>query len=79
MHGSCIDSKDEKDNAKVRVWWPQGRSEEAERARRQKLIVGKDGKGVPGLYSHHEVLEKIEGYDPVRGMYLLLSTTLCMA
>ena len=69
VHESCVDSKDERDNERVRLWWPEGRSEEVEQAKR-KAMIGKDGKGVPGLYSHHEVLEKIEGYDPVRGMPL---------
>jgi len=59
-------SMDEKDNAVLKLWWPAGRTEEEERARRSKLI-GKDGKGVVGLSSHHEVLERIEGYDSARG------------
>jgi seryl-tRNA synthetase len=76
VHSSCIDSKDERENGIVRNWWPEGRSEAAEKAKRESLLSSsastngpkKDPlKGVPGLYSHHEVLEKIEGYDPVRG------------
>ncbi|KAI9203127.1 uncharacterized protein BJ171DRAFT_510944 [Polychytrium aggregatum] len=66
VHDSVIVSNDEKNNAIVRSWWPEGRDEATERERRATL-VGKDGKGVPGLLSHHEVLEKIEGYDSPRG------------
>ena len=65
VHSSVIDSKDEKDNAIIETWWPQGRTESQEREKKESLI--KDGKGVLGLYSHHELLEKIGGYDPVRG------------
>jgi seryl-tRNA synthetase len=60
-----VDSNDERDNKVVKKWWPEGRQEKTELDRRETLI--KDGKGVPGLFSHHEVLEKIAGYDPVRG------------
>jgi seryl-tRNA synthetase len=64
VHSSCVDSKDEKDNERVKLWWPEGRTEAQEQLRREAIV---DGKGVPGLYSHHEVLEKIGGYDPIRG------------
>ncbi|KAJ3064582.1 Cytosolic seryl-tRNA synthetase, partial [Quaeritorhiza haematococci] len=66
VHESVIDSLDEKDNALIKSWWPEGRDEESE-TKRKKELIGKDGKGVPGLYSHHEVLERAEGYDQVRG------------
>jgi seryl-tRNA synthetase len=69
VHESVVDSNDEANNKMVRKWWPEGRTEVEEIARRENLI--KDGKGVPGLYSHHEVLEKIGGYDPVRGIFFL--------
>jgi seryl-tRNA synthetase len=65
VHDSCVDSKDEGDNEVIRKWWPEGRSEADEQTRLKSLI--KDGKGVPGLYSHHEVLEKLGAYDSVRG------------
>jgi len=71
IHETVPDSLTEDDNLEVRRWWPTGRSEEEERARRIKLVgTGsvKDGaKGVPGLYSHHEVLERLDGYDAARG------------
>ncbi|KAI8912082.1 hypothetical protein DFJ77DRAFT_432340 [Powellomyces hirtus] len=63
---SVVDSKDERDNAVVKKWWPEGRTEAAEIEKRNKL-GGKDIKGVQGLHSHHEVLERIGGYDPLRG------------
>lgn len=65
IHPSCVDSKDEKDNELVKKWWPESRSEAKEQERRKAII---DGKGVPGLFSHHEVLEKIAGYDSNRGV-----------
>ncbi|KAH6563282.1 hypothetical protein BASA50_002368 [Batrachochytrium salamandrivorans] len=65
VHESVVVSDDEKDNLVVEKWWPEGRTEAGEMDRRAQLI--KDGKGVTGLFSHHEVLEKIGGYDPVRG------------
>lgn len=60
VHSSVVFSMDERDNKVVGEFWPEGRSEEAERAKRLSLL-GKDGKGVTGLFSHHEVLSKIEG------------------
>ncbi|KAJ3049430.1 Cytosolic seryl-tRNA synthetase [Rhizophlyctis rosea] len=66
VHESCIDSSDERNNEVLKKWWPEGRAEQAERERRAKL-VGADGKGVQGLLSHHEVLERIAGYDSARG------------
>ena len=38
VHDSCIDSKDEKDNAIIKTWWPEGRKEEDERKKRDTLI-----------------------------------------
>ena len=67
VHSSCVDSNDERDNKRVRLWWPENRTQEKEEERRNRLI-GKEGKGVAGLYSHHEVLDKIEGYEPERGI-----------
>ncbi|KAJ3270095.1 Cytosolic seryl-tRNA synthetase [Terramyces sp. JEL0728] len=65
VHDSVVDSMTEDDNKVLEKWWPEGRSEADELARKDNLI--KNGKGVPGLFSHHEVLEKLGGYDPVRG------------
>ncbi|KAI9091301.1 hypothetical protein DFS34DRAFT_584651 [Phlyctochytrium arcticum] len=63
---SVIDSRDERDNAIVKSWWPEGRDEKSETDKR-KALGGIEAKGVPGLYSHHEVLERIGGYDSQRG------------
>lgn len=68
VHDTVPVSMDEKDNVIVKKWWPQGRSEEAEIAKKAKLI-GADGKGVAGLMSHHEVLDKVGGYDGARGKF----------
>ncbi|KAJ1345015.1 serine-tRNA ligase [Batrachochytrium salamandrivorans] len=57
VHESVVVSDDEKDNLVVEKWWPEGRTEAGEMDRRAQLI--KDGKGVTGLFSHHEVLEKL--------------------
>ncbi|KAJ3280144.1 Cytosolic seryl-tRNA synthetase [Borealophlyctis nickersoniae] len=63
---TCVDSCDERDNKVLRKWWPDGRTEQAEQERR--VATGaKEGKGTLGLYSHHEVLERIGGYDSQRG------------
>jgi seryl-tRNA synthetase len=71
VHDSVPDSLTEDDNAITRSWWPEGRAEDAERERRIKLVGGatvKEGaKGVPGLYSHHEVLDMVNGFDTQRG------------
>jgi len=61
VHESCIDSMDEKDNAVLRMWWPDGRDEDTERG---ESLLRTNGKS---LMSHHEVLEKIGGYDQIRG------------
>lgn len=60
-----VDSKDEVDNLVIRNWWPEGKTEESELKRRDELV--KNGVGAPTLYAHNEVLERLGGYDPVRG------------
>ncbi|TPX37975.1 serine---tRNA ligase [Synchytrium microbalum] len=65
VHDSCVDSLTEDDNAVIKKWWPDGRTEDAERQRHKELV--KEDKGVPGLLPHHEVLAGIEGYDAARG------------
>ncbi|KAJ3302495.1 Cytosolic seryl-tRNA synthetase [Kappamyces sp. JEL0829] len=66
VHDEVVVSNDEANNKTLAKWWPEGRTEADELARRDKLV--KDGKGVPGLLAHNEVLERIGGYDPVRGV-----------
>lgn len=50
VHESCIDSLDEKDNVRTKLWWPQGKSQEIEEERRKAIV---DGKGIylfnPGI------------------------------
>lgn len=75
VEDDVVVSFDEKDNKVIDKWWPEGRTEADELSRRQRLI--KEGKGVPGLFSHHEVLEKIGGYDPIRGVNLLITRCKC--
>ncbi|KAJ3116876.1 Cytosolic seryl-tRNA synthetase [Phlyctochytrium bullatum] len=70
VHDSVIVSATEDDNGIVKKWWPEGASEEAESERRTKLLGAGDAKrekGLPGLYPHHEVMEKIGAYDQNRG------------
>lgn len=66
VHSSVPVSMDEANNKVERKWWPESRSEDAELAKRKEM-GDKSNKGVPGYYSHHEVLERLNGYDPVRG------------
>jgi seryl-tRNA synthetase len=72
VHDTVPDSQTEDDNAIIRMFWPEGRSEEAERKRRVDVVGSatvKDGaKGVKGLRSHHEVFDMIDGFDNVRGV-----------
>jgi len=81
VHESVPDSLTEDDNAIVRSWWPANRAEDQERERRIKLIGGatvKEGaKGVPGLYSHHEILDMVQGFDTQRGNAGILHHALC--
>lgn len=71
VHDTVPDSQTEDDNALIRSFWPEGRSEEAERKRRIELVGGasvKEGaKGVKGLRSHHEVFDMLDGFDLIRG------------
>lgn len=51
VHGSVVDSRDERDNDTVRVWWNDGK----EPAKRE------------GILAHHQVLTRLDGYDQERG------------
>ncbi|KAJ3413973.1 Cytosolic seryl-tRNA synthetase [Chytridiales sp. JEL 0842] len=68
-----VEVSDTEDNNRVeKKWWPEGTSEESELERKKKLVPtktepGVKEKGVPGLYPHSEVLERLDGYDPERG------------
>ncbi|KAJ3105235.1 Cytosolic seryl-tRNA synthetase [Physocladia obscura] len=74
VHESCVVSESEDENAVIKKWWPQGSGAEAEALenealgkRTEFLKTSKTGHGVPGFYSHHEVLDQLDGYDPDRG------------
>jgi seryl-tRNA synthetase len=63
-----IDEEGPNGNPVMDTFWPTGRTEESELARRKTMLVdAPEGKGVKGLLSHHEVLEKMKGYDHARG------------
>ncbi|KAI8909647.1 hypothetical protein EDD86DRAFT_190508 [Gorgonomyces haynaldii] len=64
VHESVVDSMDEANNQRIKLWWPEGRSEQQEIDKKAQI---KGGKGVPGFYSHDEVLTRLNGFDPVRG------------
>ncbi|KXS20006.1 serine-tRNA ligase [Gonapodya prolifera JEL478] len=71
VHSSVPTSLTEDDNVTERMWWPEGRTEDAETKKRIELIGSASAKehprGVKGLRSHHEVLEMLSGYDSPRG------------
>ncbi|KAJ3250963.1 Cytosolic seryl-tRNA synthetase [Chytriomyces hyalinus] len=74
VHDSCIMSETEDDNEILKKWWPKGEGAEAEalekeasEKRTEMLKTMKGGHGVPGFFSHHEVLDRLDGYDPDRG------------
>ncbi|KAJ1563695.1 Cytosolic seryl-tRNA synthetase, partial [Nowakowskiella sp. JEL0078] len=62
VHESVPDSLTEDDNVVIKTWFPEGRTESEEREKKRNLIKA-DGKGVPGLSSHHEIMQRIDGSD----------------
>lgn len=68
IHESCPVAVDEDENPVYDTFWPGSRSEKEELEKRKTMLQSApEGKGVPGLFSHHEVLAKIHGYDQDRG------------
>lgn len=59
VHESVIDSQDEENNELVRTWKPEGSPEVGNIA---------SATGAPAKLSHHEVLLRLDGYDPERGV-----------
>ncbi|CCE91958.1 serine--tRNA ligase SES1 TDEL_0D03740 [Torulaspora delbrueckii] len=59
VHPSVVVSNDEENNELVRTWKPEGLE-----------TVGEQGSasGQPARLSHHEVLLRLDGYDPERGV-----------
>lgn len=60
VHDTVPVSMDEANNTLVRTWAPEGYSYET-------LAAVATGTGKPAKLSHHEVLLRLDGYDPERG------------
>ncbi|KAK6462232.1 Seryl-tRNA synthetase, cytoplasmic [Scheffersomyces coipomensis] len=58
VHDSVVDSQDEENNELVRLWKPENYKEVTNVAA---------ATGAPAALSHHEVLLRLDGYDPERG------------
>ncbi|GMM37199.1 serine--tRNA ligase [Saccharomycopsis crataegensis] len=58
VHKSVVVSNDEENNELVRTWLPKGVEEVGDLA---------TATGKPAALSHHEVLLRLDGYDPERG------------
>ncbi|RLV94107.1 Serine--tRNA ligase cytoplasmic [Spathaspora sp. JA1] len=61
VHESVVDSMDEDNNELVRTWIPEGY---------EVAQVGSVS-GKPASLSHHEVLLRLDGYDPERGVRIV--------
>lgn len=62
VHDSVVDSMDEANNEIVRKWQPAGVKEIGDVA---------TATGAPAKLSHHEVLLRLDGYDPDRGVKIV--------
>lgn len=62
VHESVVVSLDEENNEIVRTWKPENYAEISDVA---------SATGVPAKLSHHEVLLKLDGYDPERGVKIV--------
>lgn len=62
VHESVVDSMDEDNNELVRTWKPEGLAEIGQIA---------SATGAPAALSHHEVLLRLDGYDPERGVKIV--------
>lgn len=62
VHESVVDSQDEENNELVRTWLPEGVKEAGAIA---------TATGAPAALSHHEVLLRLDGYDPERGVRIV--------
>lgn len=62
VHDSVVDSIDEENNELVRTWRPEGYEEVCSVAA---------ATGEPAKLSHHEVLLRLDGYDPDRGVKIV--------
>ncbi|ODV83254.1 hypothetical protein CANARDRAFT_100868 [[Candida] arabinofermentans NRRL YB-2248] len=64
VHESVVDSLDEDNNELVKTWTPEGYEFD-------KLTNIATGTGKPAALSHHEVLLRLDGYDPERGVKIV--------
>lgn len=62
VHESVVDSLDEENNELIKTWAPEGVSEVGSTA---------TATGAPAKLSHHEVLLRLDGYDPDRGVKIV--------
>ena len=62
VHESVVDSQDEENNELVRTWTP-------ENYKKPEQIAA--ATGAPAKLSHHEVLLRLDGYDPERGVRIV--------
>lgn len=61
VHDSVVDSLDEDNNELVRTWKPEG----------YEVAQVASATGAPATLSHHEILLKLDGYDPERGVRIV--------
>ncbi|GAV27103.1 Serine--tRNA ligase [Pichia membranifaciens] len=64
VHESVVVSQDEENNELVKTWAPEGLEFE-------KLADVATATGKPAKLSHHEVLLRLDGYDPERGVKIV--------
>lgn len=62
VHDSVVDSMDEENNEIVRTWKPESLSEIGQVAA---------ATNAPATLSHHEILLRLDGYDPERGVKIV--------
>lgn len=62
VHGSVVDSQDEDNNELVRTWKPESLSE---------IGATASCTGAEAKLSHHEILLRLDGYDPERGVRIV--------
>ena len=61
VHESVVDSQDEENNELVRTW--------TQKITKPEQIAA--ATGAPAKLSHHEVLLRLDGYDPERGVRIV--------
>ncbi|EDK43961.1 seryl-tRNA synthetase [Lodderomyces elongisporus NRRL YB-4239] len=62
VHDSVVDSQDEANNDLIKTWLPKDYEKTAQVAA---------GTNAPASLSHHEVLLRLDGYDPERGVRIV--------